>query len=240
MQMDKQTVMKKVGTIVAWAVGIVAVLGFLVLVAKMQDSTQVGSPLANDILPTDHVTGKLDSAVTLVEYSDFQCPACGAYAPLVEKLMVDYSDKVRFVFRHFPIYSKHPNAEIAARASEAAGKQGQFFQYAQLLFAKQSDWVDQPDPRETLKGYAKSLSLNVDDFEKYMNSNESKTTVTKDYQGGVRAGINGTPTFFLNGKTIDNPNGYPAFKKLLDDALTTATPAEQAPATPPVDTTTQK
>ena len=159
MQTDKQAVLKKVGTIVAWAVGVIAILGILVLVAKMQDSTQVGSPLANDILPTDHVTGKLDSAVTLVEYSDFQCPACGAYAPLVEKLMVDYADKVRFVYRHFPIYSKHPNAEIAARASEAAGKQGQFFQYAQLLFAKQSDWVDQPDPRETLKDYAKSLII---------------------------------------------------------------------------------
>jgi protein-disulfide isomerase len=229
--MDKQMVMKKVGKVVGWAVGIIAVLGILVLVAKMQDNASVGSPLKNDILPTDHVTGKLDSPVTLLEYSDFQCPACGSYAPVVEKLMAEYADRVRFVYRHFPIYSKHPNAEIAARAAEAAGKQNKFFEYAEVLFSNQSAWSELKDPRDTFKGYAQSLGLNVDEFEKYMNSNESRTAVTKDYQGGVRAGVDSTPTFFLNGSSIENPNGYTAFKKVLDDALAAAAAPVTTPTT---------
>lgn len=237
--MDKQTVMKKVGTIVAWAVGVIAILGVLVLVAKMQDNAGKGSPLTNDILPTDHVTGKLDSAVTLVEYTDFQCPACATYAPVVEKLIAEYADRVRFVYRHFPIYSKHPNAEIAARASEAAGKQGKFFEYAEVLFAKQNDWSELADPKETFKTYAKDLGLNVDDFEKYMNSNESRNSVTKDAQGGTRAGISGTPSFFLNGKSIANPNGYTAFKKLLDDALAASTDGASPVPTPATETSSQ-
>jgi len=221
--MDKQTAMKKVGTIVAWSVGIIAMLIVLVLVAKLQDNPPVsGAKLAVNVLPTDHITGKLDSPVTVLEYSDFQCPACAAYAPIVEKLMFDYKDKVRFVYRSFPIYSKHPNAEIAARAGEAAGEQGKFFEFAALLFSKQSEWSVIPDPRDKLKEYATSLGLNVDEFEKYMNSKESKTAVTKAYDSGVKAGVNGTPTFFLNGTSINTPNGYVAFKKVIDDALAAA------------------
>jgi protein-disulfide isomerase len=223
--MEKQMVMKKVGTIVAWAIGIVAMLGVLVLVATLQDNTKTGAQLTSEILPSDHVTGKLDSAVTVLEYSDFQCPACGLYAPIVEKLMAEYADRVRFVYRHFPIYSKHPNAEMAARAAEAAGQQSKFFEYAEILFGKQKEWSDIQDPRDKFKEYASSLGLKVDEFEKYMNSNESRSTVTKDYQGGVKAGINGTPTFFLNGASIDSPNGYVAFKKVIDDALTATTQA---------------
>ncbi len=223
--MDKQTVMKKVGTLVAWGVGIIAMLVVLVLVAKVQDNPPVsGAKLAVNILPTDHVTGKLDSPVTVLEYSDFQCPACGAYAPIIEKLMFDYKDKVRFAYRSFPIYSKHPNAEISARAGEAAGKQEKFFDYAALLFSKQAEWATLSDPRDKFKEYATLLNLNVDDFDKYMNSNESKTAVTKAYDSGVKAGVNGTPTFFLNGTSIDSPNGYVAFKKVIDDALAAAIP----------------
>ncbi|MFA5947125.1 MAG: thioredoxin domain-containing protein [Patescibacteria group bacterium] len=237
--MDKQIVMKKVGVIVAWAVGIVAMLGILVLVATLQDNTKTGAQLTSEILSTDHVAGKLDSKVTVLEYSDFQCPACGLYAPIVEKLMAEYTDQVRFVYRHFPIYSKHPNAETAARAAEAAGQQNKFFEYAEILFSKQQEWSDIQDPRNKFKEYASSLGLKVDEFEKYMNSSESKSAVTKDYQGGLKAGINGTPTFFLNGSSIDSPNGYAAFKKVIDDALAASTVVASPDPTQATDTSSQ-
>lgn len=230
---------KKIGTIAAWAVGIVATLGLLVLVAKMQDNTQTGASLTSEITATDHQTGKLDSAVTLLEYSDFQCPACASYAPLVEKLMTDYSDKIRFVYRHFPIYTKHPNAEIAARAAEAAGEQGRFFEFGSLLFAKQNDWSELSNPQDKFTEYAQLLGLNVDEFKKYMNSGESKKAVTQDYQGGVRAGVDSTPSFFLNGKSIVAPRSYEALKKLIEDALAAAAPAPEPVTTPTTDTSSQ-
>ncbi len=210
---------KKVGVVLAWVAGIALVLGILVLVAKMQDNVQTTGQIASDITAKDHATGKLDSPVTLLEYSDFQCPACGAYAPLVEQLMSEYKDKVRFVYRHFPIYSKHPNAEIGGRAAEAAGQQGKFFEYGAILFAKQDEWSVLPDPRDKLAEYAQTLGLNVDGFKTYMNGDASKATVTSDYNGGVKIGITGTPTFFINGEMIQNPTSVAAFRKVLDDAL---------------------
>jgi protein-disulfide isomerase len=229
--------MKKVWSTLGIILGIVAVLAVLVLIAKMQDAPAQTSKNVAEVTALDHVTGKLDSAVTLIEYSDFQCPACGAYAPVVERLISEYGDRVRFVYRHFPIYSKHPNAEIAGRAAEAAGQQGKFFEYGAILFAKQNDWAELSNPQDTFIEYAKSLSLNTDDFKAYMLSSDSKKTVSNDYRSGVQAGVSGTPTFFLNGEALENPQGYTAFKKILDDALAasaSATPETSAPSPSPV------
>ncbi len=226
--MDKQNVTKKVGTIIAWAVGIIAMLGVLVYIAHIQDNASSGTKVASEILPTDHVSGNPEAKVTLLEYSDFQCPACAMYAPVVKQIMAEYSDRVRFVYRHFPIYSIHENAELAGRAAEAAGQQGKFFEYADILFAQQSEWSELNNPRDKFKDYAGLLELNMADFESYMNSGESRQTVTKDYQSGMRAGVSGTPTFFLNGTSIKNPAGYAALKKILDEALAAANTAPTA------------
>jgi protein-disulfide isomerase len=225
---------KGMSSVTKWIIGIVvvaAVVGGLVLLGQMQDNAGNKAPsTVSEVTAEDHQMGKLDSAVTLLEYSDFQCPACKSYQPLVEQAVKEYGDRIRFVYRHFPIYSKHPNAENGGRAAEAAAKQGKFFEYGSVLFTNQDEWSVMNDPTDKLAEYAKALGLNEDQFRADYKDKASKAAVTADYQSGVKAGVNGTPTFFLNGQMVQSPGSYTALKKLIDDAL--------AAAAAPADTST--
>ncbi len=174
---------------------------------------------------TDHIHGNVNAPVTLVEYGDFQCPACGAYYPIVEQIVASTSpDTLRFVFRHFPL-TQHANAIPAAKASEAASLQGKFWDMYNKLYSTQKDWENSTDTKTVFVGYAKSLGL---DEKKFLSDFESKSiqeVINNQYKGGAKAGINSTPTFFLNGAKIANPQSYDEFKKLIDNAGTPATPA---------------
>ncbi len=162
--------------------------------------------------------GNIDSKVVIMGYSDFQCPACRAYEPLVNQLYKEYGDRVLFVYRHFPLINIHPNADAAARAAEAAGRQGKFWEMHDMLFENQSSWSKLVNAESVFAGYAQKLGLALEDYESVMASDEVRQMVADDYARGLKAGVNSTPTFFLNGTKI-RPSSYDEFRLLLEAAL---------------------
>ena len=156
--------------------------------------------------------------MTLLEYSDFQCPACGVYFPIVKQLLEDHPDDVRFVYRHFPLRSIHAKAQLAGQASEAAGLQDKFWEMHDILFERQSVWVN-GDHEELFVSYAQELGLNVEQFKNDLESPDTKNKVDGDYLSAVGAKLNSTPSFFVNGRKITNPRTYEEFKILINEAL---------------------
>jgi protein-disulfide isomerase len=186
---------------------------------RTQDS---GSKSVNvEVTDEDTYLGSRDAKVTLLEYSDFQCPACKAYEDIVKQLRDSYSSEdLRIVYRHFPLRSIHPNADLAAQAAEAAGEEGKFWEMKDLLFKNQDEWAKEKDPRGLFGAYAKAIGLDVAEFdEDLLPEDDSKERVEKDYQSGVALGVNSTPTFILNGVVLKNPQGIDEFKKLIDAEL---------------------
>lgn len=174
------------------------------------DSSQNGS---------SHIVGKKNSKVALVEYGDFQCPACKSYYPIVKQIKEEYSDKISFQFKHFPLVQIHPNAFVSSRAAEAAGKQGKFFEYHDLLYENQDSWAQSTSPNSIFESYAQQLNLNLDQFKKDMVSEEVANIINADVKSAQAIGGNSTPTFAINGKKIDNPKTLDEFKKVIDEAL---------------------
>lgn len=163
----------------------------------------------------DQKKGSQNSPIVLVEYSDYQCPACAAYHPLVEELLKTYSDKILFVYRHFPL-RQHQYAQLAAQTAEAAGKQGKFWEMHAKLFENQGIWSESSKAKETFLDYAKELNLDTEKFLADLDSEAVKDKILSDYQSGVSFGVNGTPSFYLNGRKINNPSGLEAFKSSIE------------------------
>lgn len=163
-----------------------------------------------------------DVDVTLVEYSDFQCPACGAYYPIVKQLNLELAGRIKFVYRHFPLTKIHENANLAALSAEAAGKQNKFWEMHDMIFENQNKWSDDKDAKNLFIEYARSLNLDIEKFKIDLDSKEVQEKVTNDYQNGIRLGVNSTPTFFLNSTKLQNPASYEAFKKLLEEGIAKA------------------
>jgi protein-disulfide isomerase len=146
----------------------------------------------------DHIQGPADAPVTLIEYGDFQCPYCGRAYPIIKEVQERMEDRLRFVFRNFPIPTAHPNAEHAAEAAEAAGAQGRFWEMHDHLFENQKRLAD-----DDLHAYAEELGLDVNRFDNEMATHAYAERVREDFMGGVRSGVNGTPTFYINGARYD-------------------------------------
>ena len=169
--------------------------------------------------PLDNIKGNASSTVVVMEYSDFQCPACRSYYPMMKELMVEFGDRVTFVYRHFPLIGIHPNAEFAARAAEAAGKQGKFWEMHDLLFEKQDEWAKAPDVESKFESYATLLNISIEQFKTDWVSKEVKDFVKTQRMHAIKSGLQGTPSFFINGKQIQNPASVQAFKILINEAL---------------------
>lgn len=172
------------------------------------------------ISPLDNVEGNASSTVIIVEYSDFQCPACRSYYFVMKELMAEYGGQVAMVYRHFPLTGLHANAEFAARAAEAAGKQGKFWEMHDLLFEKQDEWAKVADVLPMFESYAKLLGISVDQFKTDWASGGVKDFVRAQRLNAVKLGLQGTPSFFINGKQIQNPSSVEAFRVIIKDALT--------------------
>lgn len=168
--------------------------------------------------PTNHVKG--EGAVTLVEYGDFQCPACGQYYPIIEQVADKYASEVTFQFRHNPLVSIHPNAFAGSRAAEAASKQGKFWEMYDKLFANQQDWSSSSNPTSLFETYAKQIGLNIDQFNQDFKSSSVNNAINADLAQGKKIGVKATPTFVLNGKVIENPQPtVESFSEVLDKAI---------------------
>lgn len=174
------------------------------------------------------VRGNQDAPVTLVEYSDFQCPACAAYEPLVKNLAQDFPDTLKIVYRYYPLTTIHKNAMISAKAAEAAHRQGKFWEMHDQLFEHQNDWAKESDPTGIFKTYAESIGLDTNRFMTDIEDESIVDPVKSDEKTGSDAEIAGTPTFFLNGVQLTNPQDYEAFKKLVADEIAkTSAPQNQ-------------
>lgn len=174
--------------------------------------------LADPVNPsTDWIKGSTLAKTTFVEYADFECPACGSIYPLLKKLQQKYGAQVQFVFRHYPL-PQHRNADLASRTTEAAGKQGKFWEMHDKLFENQASWTDDSNTRATFTRYAQELSLNVDQFLADLDSAEVKKKIQDDITGGNRSGVQATPTFFLNGKQLANQS-YEDLDRAIESAL---------------------
>lgn len=157
----------------------------------------------------DHYLGSLNALVTMVEYGDFECPHCAAAEPILERLIRDFEENICFIYRHFPLVSLHPNAGIAAVASEAAALQGKFWEMHHALFANQYDLSS-----ENVLAIARDIGI---DLRKFLNDWEEESLldrVHRDIDSGNKNGINGTPTIFINGILFE---GVPSYDELREE-----------------------
>lgn len=214
----------KIGLVLAFSVFVVILIVIKLAGSKPPADKTSGQSTSsvNIISSSDRVLGNKDAKVTLVEYSDFQCPACGAYYPIVKQLNLEFAGRIQFVYRHFPLTQIHANANLAALSAEAAGKQNKFWEMHDIIFENQSKWSGEKNAKDLFVEYAQKLNLDVEKFKNDLDSDEVQEKVANDYQSGIRLGVNATPTFFLNGTKLQNPASYEAFKKLLEEAISQA------------------
>jgi protein-disulfide isomerase len=180
-----------------------------------------GTPPLNLTLPVagrDHLQGPIDAPVALVEYGDYECPYCGEAHPVVKAIQKRLGQRLCFVFRNFPLSNAHPHAEHAAEAAEAAGVQGKFWEMHDVLFKNQEELQD-----EALAQYATVLGLDADCLMREVLAGTHRERLREDFKSGARSGVNGTPTFFINGVRYD---GDPDEEDLLA-ALTEAASARR-------------
>jgi protein-disulfide isomerase len=161
--------------------------------------TTHGARLSMPVGERDHVQGPANAPVTLVEYGDYECPYCGAAYPIVKEVQRRLGDRLRFVFRNFPITTAHPHAEHAAETAEAAAAQGKFWEMHDYLYEHQKTLGD-----AKLEEHAAAIGLDVERFDREMTAQTYSARVREDFMSGVRSGVNGTPSFFINGQRHDD------------------------------------
>ena len=170
--------------------------------------------LTQPVSPRDHAEGPAGAPVILVEYGDYQCPYCGAAYPVVKRLQKTLGKKLGFVFRNFPLSEAHPYALIAAEAAEAAALQGKFWEMHDLLFEQQA-FLD-PD---NIPLWAERIGLNLEQFWNDIRQGVPGKRIGEDRQSGIRSGVNGTPTFFINGTRYDGTPDYDSLLTALESEL---------------------
>jgi protein-disulfide isomerase len=154
------------------------------------------------VVEMQQVKGSNDAAVTLVEYSDFQCPACASFQPVLKEILATYGEQLRFEYKHYPL-PIHPYAQQAAIAAEAAGQQGKFFEYHDALFENQNEWSKSATPVAFFTKYAQDLGLDVEKFKQQQKSSLLRDAVRADLNEARELGLTATPTFFLNGEKME-------------------------------------
>jgi len=224
---------------------ILIIIGFFVMLGIFlsgnKDSTSktagnnAGAPTAPSVQPTsghngaagvntnfeitadDHIRGDINAPITIVEFSDFECPFCSRFYPTMQKIIKEYDGQVRWVYKHFPLASIHKQAQGAAEASECATEQGgndAFWAYSDALLANQNSLG-----RDGYVKIARNQGLNLNDFESCIDSGKYRQKVQDDYQRGIAAGVRGTPDSFINGQSIPGAVPYEQIKAAVDNLL---------------------
>jgi protein-disulfide isomerase len=166
--------------------------------------------LRTPVTHEDHATGPGSAPIVLIEYGDFECPYCGRAYGILQRLRRDLAGDLRFVFRNFPLTDVHPDSLNAARAAEAAARQGRFWDMHDLLFENRHHLQE-----ANLYSLASTLELDMDRFSADFDSDAVERKIVQDIEGGVRSGVNGTPTFFANGIRYDGDWNYEPFREAL-------------------------
>ena len=215
---------------IIFAVISVVILGGLVYLSG-RNRVDVSSVEPNSILTPsdqsgnigDHVYGNKNSKVQLIEYGDFQCPGCGSVHPTVQSIKEKYKDDIAFVFRNFPLTSIHPNALVAAATAEAAGKQGKYWQMHDKLYTQQDTWSNATinDRTNVFSGYASEVGLDIDRYNKDLTDPNITKKINFDLALGKDQGVTSTPTFYLNGRELDQDTWgtLEKFEKAIDDEI---------------------
>jgi protein-disulfide isomerase len=222
------------------------IVGFIVLVTAAvivaaaysggANSTTASSTFVATTVPAissvDWQEGNPNAKVSLIEYGDFECPACGEYFPVLQQLFTNFSSTVLFVFRNFPLTTIHPFAQIGSQAAEAAGMEGgqaAYWKMHDLLYTNQTAWSTDTTltPADVVSkyfdGYAQSIGLNTSTFNTDINSTQVTSKIQTDVTGGNAAQIDHTPTFFINLQQIPNPQSYNDFVTVINNALASST-----------------
>lgn len=207
-----------------WLITVAIIIGIvwgLVLLVRSGSNSDVVAT-AEEITDEDWTLGPIDAPIQLIEYSDFQCPACAAYESVLKQIKSEYSDTLEFAYRHFPLRSIHPHAQLAGQAAEAAGLQGKFWEMHEKIFETQPIWSVRPRVDDFFVDLASEIGLDTEQFEDDLRSDIVKSAVDADYLSAINAGVSATPTFILNGNRIPNPAGIEQFRQVLDAALAAA------------------
>ena len=183
--------------------GLAGILGLLLLFTLFERMS-LDVPTTIEITEQDQIKGYKSAPMTLVEYSDFECPSCRAQHLTFNQVWKDIRRDVKLVYRHYPIVRVHKNATEAAYYAEAAGKQDKFWEMHDELFAGQNTWNSQSDPTPTFDGYAEKLKLDMDQLRTDIESDAIKKKVKADIASAKSAGVSGTPTLYLDGKLLRN------------------------------------
>ena len=217
-----------------WAVFIVivvAVIGGMVYMARQDklDVSDVGKDKAAGVLAAEdrngnieeHVLGKKDAKLIIVEYGDYQCPGCSTAAPKAKAVAEKYKDNVALIFRNFPIATIHPNARAAAAAAEAAGFQGKFWEMHDLIYANQDTWsqASTNDRTEIFLGYARQIGLKEEQFKEGLSDARITKKINFDVAIARTQGVTGTPTFYINGELVESTNDADYLETAVKEAL---------------------
>lgn len=219
-QLNNKRVIKRIVLWLLVVVGIGLVFYGMVKIVKVSPTGGTAT-IVSAVSDSDWFKGAKDAKVVLVEYSDFQCPACRAYHPFLKKLNEEFGERMKFVYRHFPL-PQHKNAKLAAFATEAAGKQGKFWEMHDLIFENQDKWSGESNAGEIFMQYAHFLGLDSERFSGDIGSPGVIEKVENDLKSGSQSKINSTPTFFLNGVKLQNPRSYDEFRKIIENAINSA------------------
>lgn len=209
---------------------IIGVVVVLLIGASVVLSQQLAKQANEGVVVTEHVKGNLDASVVLREYSDFQCPACAQFQPVIRDLVAQYGDSLRFEYRHFPLVQIHPSAAPAALAAEAAGQQGKFFEFHDRLFEQQAEWSGSAVPQVFFEQYATELGLDIETFKRHQRSSLLRAAVQDDLAAAREKGFTGTPTFELNGERMQFQT-FEEFVSQIETALGVTPPAPAADGT---------
>lgn len=209
-----------------WGALTLTLVAIVIIIAILTNSSNSNGSIATSIKfekinYSDLAFGPKNPKVTLIEYADFQCPACGAYYPIVKQLLKDFKGKMLYVYRFFPLENIHQNALISAKAGYAIYEidKNKFLKMEDLLFTNQANWENLSDPTSVFASYATSLGINKNKFLSTLNSNQTGEFVKAQENQWLNDGLNSTPTFAINRKIITNPSSYEAFKAEIQSAI---------------------
>lgn len=193
----------EIKTMVGIGIVTLAVLlgGMFFLSNNATDSSKTISDRTKLVQPYNHTISSDAKNITLVEFADFQCPACAAAYPIVKQVLEQYKGKITFVYRHYPL-PQHKNAILASKTAEAAGKQDKFWQMYDLLYQRQEEWSESSNADATMERLARELQLNMDRFSQDLSNSVLSDQIQQDKDDGIELGVNSTPSFFLNNRKL--------------------------------------